>query len=364
MTLTHKKLLLASAAVVVMGLGLAPKPALAFDELNWSWDKTVTEDVTKTVNVNIESNPTGMLELEKIQMQIGDVTATSTVTNVTNNPPGPSAEPAPEPAPTTFTLDLKAKYDDNQANNPITSVTLLNADETGLELSNASGHVDNNHEKVYLTFDLTAPAEEAPPEQIEIGDRLGVDLPKVSSVATAVGNNQNIESSVSIELHDGQYLFGGFSEVPPTEENPLSNIFEPDGTGNSHSNALANLVYAGSLGLITPASVSADSTVTGILNASVDSQATAVGNNMNIELNAVSADDAFMIADVTQFSYAGITATSLVDDVTLEGYSELGTAGMGPCGGCLEGDPQIPLVNSVATAVGNNFSVKITSPSP
>ena len=72
MTLTHKKLLLASAAVVVMGLGLAPKPALAFDELNWTWDKTVTEDVVKTVNVNIDSSPTGMLELEKIQMQIGD----------------------------------------------------------------------------------------------------------------------------------------------------------------------------------------------------------------------------------------------------------------------------------------------------
>lgn len=364
MTLTHKKLLLASAAVVVMGLGFAPKPALAFDELNWSWDKTVTEDVTKTVNVNIESNPTGMLELEKIQMQIGDVTATSTVTNVTNNPPGPSAEPAPEPAPTAFTLDLKAKYDDNQENNPITSVTLLNADETGLELSNASGHVDNNKEKVYLTFDLTVPAEEAPPEQIAIGDRLGVDLPKVASVATAVGNNQNIESSVSIELHDGQYLFGGFSETPADPEGPLGNIFDPEQAGNTHTNALSDLILAAGTGLITPASVSADSTVTGILNASVDSQATAVGNNMNIELNAVSADDAFMIADVTQFSYADITATSLVDDVTLEGYSELGAAGMGPCGGCLEGEPQIPLVNSVATAVGNNFSVKITSPAP
>ena len=364
MTLTHKKLLLASAAVVVMGLGLAPKPALAFDELNWTWDKTVTEDVVKTVNVNIDSSPTGMLELEKIQMQIGDVTATSTVTNVTNNPPGPSAEPAPEPAPTTFTLDLKAKYDDNQTNNPITSVTLLNADENGLELSNASGHVDNNKEKIYLTFDLTVPAEEPAPEPIAIGDRLAIDLPKVNSEATAVGNNQNIESSVAIQLHDGQYLFGGFSEPPLEGDNPLSGVFDENGTGNSHSNALANLVYAGSLGLITPATVSADSTVSGILNASVDSKATAVGNNMSIELNAVSADDAFMIADVTQFSYADVTANSLVDDVTIEGYSEFGTAGMGPCGGCLEGEPQIPLVNSVATAVGNNFSVKITSPAP
>jgi len=360
-TLTRKSLLLASAAVVVMGLGTVAKPAMAFEELHWAWNKNVEENVLKEVNVNIDVAPTGMVELEKIQMHIGDVTASSTVSNITNNPPGEAGEPAPAPGPGTLTLDLKARYDDNLENNPITSVKLLNGDDTGLELSNAFGHVDNNKEKIYLTFDLEDTNPAPAPAPIPIGERDAIDLPKVASVATAVGNNQNIESSVSLELHDAQYLFGGIGEAGSVD-GELAGLFESDGTGNTHTSALSSLVLAASLGTITPASVSADSTVSSILNASVDSQATAMGNNMSIDLAAFSPDDAFMIADVSQFSYANISATSFVDDVTVDGYSGFGAAGMGPCGGCLEDEAQIPLINSNATAIGNNFSIKVSSP--
>lgn len=107
--------------------------------------------------------------------------------------------------------------------------------------------------------------------------------------------------------------------------------------------------------------MSADSTVSGILNATVDSQATAVGNNMSVDLAAFTPDDAFAIADVTQVAYADVTATSLVDDVTLEGYSGMGAAGLGPVP-LDEDGVQIPAINSVATAVGNNFSLKVSSP--
>lgn len=357
--ITRKPLLLASAAVAVMGLGMISTPAAAFDNVDWSWDKTVTENVLKDVTVTIDTAPSGMVEIEKKQDFIGDVTASSTVTNITNNPPGEGGQPAPAPGPDTFTIDLKAYYDDNAYGNPITNVLLLNDEETGLDLSNASGHVDNNHEKVYLTFDLSLPEEEPAPAPIPIGERDALDLPQVSSIATAVGNNQDITSSVSLELHDGQFLWGGYADPESTEEaaQDLSTLlgFTPN-LGNTHTSGSAYLAFAGQLGLIEPATVSADSTVTGILNASVDSQATAVANNMSVELAAFTPDDAFMIADVTQHAYADVMATSLVDDVTVDGYSGFGAAGMGP------GADQIPLVNSAATAVGNNFSVTVSSP--
>lgn len=360
-TTTCKKFLLATAAFTLMGLDAMANPAAAFDNVNWSWDKTVTENVLKDVNVNINTSPSGMAELEKIQTHVGDVTANSTVSNITNTPPGEQALPAPAPGPTVYTIDLKAHYDDNTYNNPIDYVTLLNGGETALDLSNATGHVDKNRDKVYLSFDLTMQEEEPAPAPIPVGERLGVDLPAVASAATAIGNNQNIDSSVSTELHDGQYLFGGFTE----ESSSMLDEFlasAPD-TGNTQTDIAAGLILASAMGLIEPASITADSTVTSILNASVNSDATAVGNNMSVDLAAFTPDDAFMIADVTQVAYADVSATSLVDNVTIEGYSDLGIAGLGSCGGCIEGEPQIPLVKSNATAVGNNLSIKISSPS-
>lgn len=365
-TSIRKKVLLATAAVAVMGVGAISKPAMAFDEVNWTWENNVMENITKDINVTIDSSPTGVINLEKIQFQVGDVNATSTVTNFTNNPPGDGgAAGGPAPGPVVYTLDLLANYDDNTLDNPITNVELLNGDETGLSISGPSGSVDNNLETINMTFDLTVPEDPAGgPVPIAIGERLGVDLPKVASAATAVGNNQTIESSVSMELHDAQYLVG---DVSGESSESLAGLFDQtDPVSNTHTNAVSSLVAALTAGGLTPASITADSTVTGILNATVDSNATAVGNNMSVDLAAFTPDDAFVIADVAQFAYADVTATSLVDDVMIDGYSDLGAAGFGPAGG-LDPDTglavaQIPVINSVATAVGNNFSLKVTSP--
>lgn len=389
MNITRKSLLLASAAAAVIGLGFSASPAKAFDEVNWTWEKLVTEDVLKTVNVLIDAAPTGMVELEKIQFMIGDVTASSSVTNFTNNPPGTEEPaggptPAPEPGPQLITIDLKALYEDEKKHQngenqelsslggggwfefakggPIDGLELKDGTTEGVELSgDFEGYVDEKKDKVWLTFDVLVPPTEVDggeggptpgPQPILIGERLAIDLPAVNSQATAVGNNQDIASSSSIQLHDAQYIFGDIT-------GETSDLFNPE--GNSHVNALDGLVTAAGLGLIETANVSADSSVSTILNATVNSEATAVANNMSVDLAAFTPDDAFMIGDVTQFAYADVTATSFVDDVTLEGYSDMGAAGLGP-NGLSEDMPQIPAVNSVATAVGNNFSVNVSSP--
>ncbi len=355
---THKKLLLTATAIAVMGMGMASKSAMAFDTVNWEWNKLVEENVIKNVNVDIDVSPSGMVEIEKQQTFIGDVTADSTVTNITNNPP--EGDGTAQPIPLNLTIDLEAEYDSNQPNNPVIGLTLN--DPSGFTASNVSGFNDENNETLFLTFDLE---DENPPEPIILGERDAIDLPKIESAATAVGNNQDIASSVSLELHDGQFLWGGYTETedPQQAATNLSTLlgFTPD-TGNTYTDGAAFLTFAGLLGMIEPSQISANSTVTGILNASVDSSATAVANNMSVELAAFTPDDALMIADVTQYAYADVSATSLVDDVTVDGYGNFSGAGMGPCGGCLEGEPQIPLVKSIATAVGNNFSVKVSSP--
>ena len=86
-----------------------------------------------------------------------------------------------------------------------------------------------------------------------------------------------------------------------------------------------------------------------ITNATVDSAATAVGNNLTATVNADSADDALVLADIVQFSAADVTADSHVHDVTISNYTSLGLIDR-------------PIVSSVATAVGNNKSITVTSP--
>ncbi len=346
-----RKLLQATAISVVLGFGLHSNGAWAFDNVNWNWEKNVNEQVNKTANINVDLNPSGELELEKIQAQIGDVTANSTVTGVHNNPPAQSDDGTVH---ISTHIDLNAPFDDNAAGNPVSGVNITSGD--GLSASNGSGNVDNNLNTIFLHYDLAGDVKVDPSQSAALD---AIDLPKVASAATAVGNNQNIDSSSSIQLHDGQFLFGGYSQTSENNIPAIGAVINgtPD-TGNSNTTAAAGLTLAGALGLITPASVTANSTVSDILNASVDSTATAVGNNMNITLAAVTRDDALAIADVTQYSYANVNATSSVSDVNVNNYTNFGGANMGPLG-----NPQIPLVNSAATAVGNNFAIKVSAPS-
>lgn len=183
----------------------------------------------------------------------------------------------------------------------------------------------------------------------------------MASSATAVGNNQSIDSAVSVDLHDGQFLFGGFADnANGGNAGTLEDVLAATpGSGNTHTDVAAGLTLAGALGLITPAQVSANSNVTDILNASVDSTATAVGNNMSVNVATATPADMLVMADITQFGYADVAASSNVSNVSVNDYVNFGAAGMGALG-----DPQMPLVNSAATAVGNNLSIKVGAAVP
>lgn len=141
-----------------------------------------------------------------------------------------------------------------------------------------------------------------------------LELTEVVSAATAVGNASSLKSHVSTNIHEAQVLSGaleGFS--------------------------------------FQPAEITATSKVWDIENATVDTSATAVGNLKSIELAAVTADDAVLIADIKQISNAEVSALSEVYNVSVNGYDNLVAIDR-------------PIVSSVATAIGNNLSVTVTSP--
>ncbi len=351
-TTTRKKLLLASAAVVVMGLGMASKPAMAFDEVNWQWDKLVTEDVIKNVLVDITVAPTGMVEIEKKQDFIGDVTAVSTISDIENNPPSEIIDGI---VLVEDFFNINTVVDDATDPSTISPAPAIFGSELQLQAELLDGTLDEGTDVLDMNFRVFGEFEVD-----QVASELdAIDLPKMESIATAVGNNQDIFSTVSVELHDGQFLWGGYREEqePGTAQSDLSTLlsFTPD-LGNTHTSGAAYLAFAGQLGMIDPANISATSTVTNILNASVDSDATAIANNMSVEIAAFTPDDAFMLADITQHAYADVSATSMVDAIMVNNYTNFGGAGMGP------GDLQIPLIRSNASAIGNNFSVNVSSP--
>ncbi|MDR5901108.1 hypothetical protein [Halomonas icarae] len=133
------------------------------------------------------------------------------------------------------------------------------------------------------------------------------DLAAVESIATAVGNNAAIESDVSAQIDNSQVYSGIDATV---------------GTVTATSSALA------------------------ILNATVDVDATAVGNNMALDLTTISDDDAFAITNNEQLSVALLTSTATAGGVLFDGINGMGTDGTAD-------------VSAAATSVGNNLSITV-----
>jgi hypothetical protein len=318
--------LLVGASTFALGV-FAFAPANAFDDVDWTWTATVTETVTKDVIINIDIDPTGMVMLEDLQIQVGDVTATSTVSGIYNNhPTGGTNGGSTEVDLGSITLDADyglgggflpgGTAEGDVVDGTVTSGTV---DETDVP-PDVNGNVT-------AVIDLgTITVEQDPVEGVEF-DAL-TELPEVISAATAVGNNTSIETDAAVQLHEAQLLVGSI-EYPSYGEDWDGGI---DVLGLS----------------ITPASITATSTVYNILNASVDSSATAVGNNLTVDIEAVG-DDRLLMADVAQISVANVSATSTVYDVRLYDYINLGAIDR-------------PIVNSVATAVGNNKSISVSAP--
>jgi len=325
MSRLFKGSLLATASAIV--LAAAPiAPAAAFDSVNWTWDAEVLETVTKFVNVNIDMTPTGMLMVEDLQVFIGDAKAVSTVSGVENNQPEGGGVVDLGTQEIQFHYGLGGDLLEDEFKSP--SVTAGSVEEVDQQ--------PNINGTVTATIDLGE--VDVPPT--ESFDAL-TELPSVVSAATAVANNTSITSDTSIELHEGQFLFN-------VDEGSLSDVRGVN-SDNSNLEAAAVLGVLALTGNIESSDIKATSTVSDILNASVDSSATAVANSLSVSLTPATPADSLVIADIVQFAFADVTAKSDVTEVSLNSYTNLGIL-------------TSPIVSSVATAVGNNKTITVVAP--
>ncbi len=354
--MTSKLSFLTSVAAGAMVLGMAATPASAFDQLNWSWNLEVDETVTKNVVIDVNVDPSGLVLLENVQVQVGDVKAESIVTGIDNNQYDANGGSTIVDL---GTLGFTGTYNGNGVVSPSSftpqggpadfNPTFMSGTVSGggtLPIVGGGGLTTNyDLGSIEVTVDPTGTFDAM------------TELPEVISAATAVGNNSSIDSEVMVEVHEGQFLFdtveGGVGNSGLPGGLAALAIYElfDDNYGSINTNHLvgaATLVGAVG-GLIDKAEISAVSRVSNILNASVDSAATAVGNNKSINIEPRTFADAVMMGDVTQVSVANVSALSDVRNVSLNNYTNLGAIDR-------------PIVNSVATAVGNNLSVSVKAP--
>lgn len=323
---------LAASLAVIAASSLATSPAMAFDNVEWNWQTDIKEKVDIDVYVDVDVESTGIVQLEKLQIFLGDSTASSHVSNITNDPIRP---------------------------------------------------MEWNHYGRHGGYKVTKPLDAR------------TQLPIVLSSASAIGNNQSITSDVPVMLHDGQFVanvrdkrYGCYTGCDngfdvAAFEGGLPSTSQPNGgynhgpEGNLHTSIAGLFTLGAAMGALTKADISADSYVTHVRNVSVDSSATAVANNLSVTL-ASDVDGGsscgyrcgdrlsnhVLIGDITQFALANVEATSRVTNVKASGYDnmrQLTTATLTPTEGNLGNVVQVPTpwVSSVATAVGNNVSINV-----
>ena len=347
--------LLSATALGAITLALGAAPASAFDKVNWEWNLKINETITKNIRIDRNFDPTGVVNVEDIQVQIGNVEATSVVRGVHNNQPSNGGTGTANFT-ATFDLPYLNQQNPGQDPQPFEGPMTLNVSGTG----NISGDVREGTDRVRGTATFEGITVQVDPTA---SFDARTELPSVVSAATAVGNNVSLESDVMVEMHDGQFLFA----LDPTRFDnrvalggalAIASLFGNNyGDVNTHHLVGAGVIIGGAAGIFAPAEIRATSNVSDIINASVDSAATAVGNNKSITLRPHSRGDAVLLGDITQVSLANVTASSRVSDVTVSNYTNLGNLAN------LDGSSgKRPLVSSVATAVGNNLSIKVGGP--
>jgi hypothetical protein len=383
--LKSARTLAASLGVLAVG-ALAASPAMAFDDVDWDWKKDVREKVDIDVYIDVDVESTGLVEVEKLQIFLGDVKAESYVHDIDNNPFYKESGHykdyyVPE--------DKKHRRGDDKD-------YVFNIAICGYQ-SVCFGDVEFPDDK-YGKHRKDDDWDKIPVKPLDAR----VELPIVLSAATAVGNNQSITSDVPVFLHDGQYVADvndhRYTPKYPTElssvggewEKPSPCVWSYGGggkgcgyereDGNAFVELAEDFLKDALYGKLKEADIEAYSKVWDIKNASVDSSATAVANNISVTLasdvdgieqckdGCTSHGDRLsnhiVIADITQFAYADVRAKSEVYDVSATGYDhmrQLKTETLSP----KEGDPgytikvPTPWISSVATAVGNNVSINV-----
>jgi hypothetical protein len=308
---------LAASLGVLAGVALAASPAMAFDTVDWNWTVHKYQKEYIDVDVDIDIDATGLVQIEKLQIFLGNSKAEAYVSHVYNDPDRAL---------------VKIEYQE--------------------KVCNYYGcHYETRYK--YEPLALTV-----------------AQLPEVTNAASAFGNLQVIESDVPIFLHDAQFVANvyGYGDNegyidPATAIFGLGLALSGVG-GNTHTDLAKVFTWGAVTGVLDKAHISAYANVGYIENATVDNSAFAAANLLQATLESdlnggditktcnyhgcttvTPPSNHLLQADITQFAYADVTAKATVQGVSVNGYN-------------LDGLDR-SLVNNVATAIGNAVIIKV-----
>lgn len=328
--LKSARTLAASLGVLAVG-ALAATPAQAFDNVNWTWKKTVDEHVDIDAYIDIDVESTGMVQVEKLQVFLGSLKSSANTIGVVNIQPVPNGT-------------WKEAYGSPYYH---------------------YGYCYQCTYKVWVPDSFNATTE----------------LPKVINSATSIANLQSITSDVPVFLHDAQFV----ADVSDRDHyrygyDKFAYLLDKAGSGsgygqyyesgNLHTDLAKAFIYGAAYGYLNPAEIEAKANTAVIVNASVDNTATAAANiasvtlESNVEglkLNNGATDrnchtycdvdrlsNHVVIADYTQFAYANVVAEANTLGVVVNNYNSLGKIDA--------------LVNNAATALGNVVQIRVGTP--
>lgn len=314
---------LAASLGVLAGVALAA-PAMAFDKVDWNWTVHKYQKEYVDVDVDIDIDATGLVQIEKLQIFLGDSKAYANVYWVENNP------------------------DRTYVKVPYT------VKECGYVYGQYKCWEETKYKYEPLALDVA-------------------QLPEVKNAASAFGNLQVITSDVPIFLHDGQFVAnageGSYEHIDPQTAIFGLGLALAGVGGNTHTDLAKVFTWGAVTGVLDKAEIKAEANVGYIKNATVDNSAFAAANliqaTLESELNGgpvkttctygnygcttiTPPSNHLFQADITQFAYADVTAKANVAGVSVTGYD-------------LDGLDR-PLVNNVATAIGNAVIVSVGKP--
>jgi hypothetical protein len=390
--LKSARTLAASLGVLAFG-ALAATPAMAYDNIEWNWKNDTKQYTDIDVYIDVDVESTGLVQVEKLQIFLGDVTATNTVAHIYNEPFYQGAD------------DHKGGggYDPWQGKKNSKPSYDKGGDYYQYDPKKDYGHKPKRPEVIVCfrspcgggnDWDKGGDWEKIPVKPLDAR----VELPIIQASAQAIGNNQSITTDTPVFLHDAQFVAdvkeydryrkpngewdtNSLASAMPESSNYRNKCWDkcgPQGPdGNLHTD-LAGLFLLGSVfHVFKHADISASSSVYDVKNVSVANSSTAVANNISVDLasdvdggsscNTGCKDrlsNHVVLADITQFALANVTATTTTKHVTATGYDhmrQLETDVLSQ----REGDPgytisvPTPWISSTATAVGNSVSINV-----
>lgn len=356
--------LLTGVAAIAFGLGLATTgPALAFDNVDWSWDK----DKWQTVDINTWVwsffHPEGETEVQKTQIYVGDVTAYAGLSG-DYVPQTLTVEGGTIEVPFSGTVTYDGEYGAyvDPTGQPFNGTSGTVGVSGDIDTASVAGNVLEQYESLSFTVDVSGTTTVDIEGMVQDLAQDAVDgLGHAVQDASAIGIADTIDSEFPVYAHEVQVLLGAedLNSIEPEGDNLLE-ILGNVAMDLIRKSDITAVARAGAW--YNPVEIAIDQDVSAVAAAlSINLEA----NNAPALIQTVNADEGdlqvdtgdtiteyacnecsgeygvfypvvtnnIIEADITQFAYADVYASAKAyQDLTafknLGAYDRLGTPGL------------------------------------